>query len=367
MAIHQAKFYASQDHFDQEQVEIFRRNWVCAGFVHQVPNPGDIAPVSVGGIPLMLVRDRDPGASLRVYHNVCRHRGTRLVDTPCSGRQMIRCPYHSWVYGLDGSLRQKPHFDGPDRHAADGEGLWPVRSAIWLDLVFVDIEGSAGDFAAFIEPLAELGAEYGVQDARFDESVEIEIAANWKLVVENFVDAYHVSSVHPALERSVPTRTHRFHADRNICVGQAPLNTADERYQDGSYVRGLPGFPGAQPSARERLTYLNLFPNLCVNLMPDRLSIYHVQPLAPDRSLETIHNYYAEDAFSADREALRRSMTRNQIAFNAEDIDALERLQVGRSSAIYDGGCPSPYWDTNAETFLRRCFEAWDQIQEPEC
>ena len=364
MAIHQARFYASPDYFRQEQVAIFQRNWICAGYLHQVPNPGDIAPVTVGETPLIIVRDRDPEASIRVFHNVCRHRGTRLVDTSCSGSRMIRCPYHSWAYGLDGGLRQKPHFDGPDCHAANGEGLWPVRSATWMDLIFVDISGGAEDFAEFIEPLAVIGNEYGVQGARYDESVEIEIAANWKLIVENFVDAYHVSSVHPALEKSVPTRTHQFYTDRNICVGQAPLNTADDRYGSGSYVEGLPVFPGAHEKVVARLTYLNLFPNLCVNLMPDRFSIYHVQPLAPDRSLETIHNYYAEDAFSADMESLRRGMTKNQLAFNAEDIDALERLQVGRSSAVYDGGCPSPYWDNNAETFLQRCFDSGDRTGE---
>ena len=358
MAIHQAEFYASADYFRQEQDTIFRRNWVCAGFLHQVPNPGDVVPVSVGSTPLILVRDRDPEASVRVFHNVCRHRGSRLVDAPDSDCRLIRCPYHSWAYGLDGNLLQQPHFDGPDEHAASGPGLWPVRSATWLDLVFVDIGGGAEDFAEFIEPLAAISREYGVQDARYDESVEIEIAANWKLIVENFVDAYHVSSVHPALEKSVPTRTHRFHAQRNICVGQAPLNSSDDRYQGGSYVEGLPHFPGVQEPVRARLTYLNLFPNLCINLMPDRFSIYHVHPLAPDRSLETIHNYYAEDAFGTDTETLRRRMTSNQLAFNAEDIDALERLQAGRSSASYDGGCPSPYWDTNAETFLRRCFES---------
>ena len=222
----------------------------------------------------------------------------------------------------------------------------------------MDIEGTDGDFAVFIDPLDRLASEYGLQHARFDESVNIEIAANWKLVVENFVDAYHISSIHPKLEKSVPTRTHQFHADRNICVGHAPLNTGDESYLAGSYVEGLPKFSNAKKSVHDRLTYLNLFPNLCINLMADRLSVYHVQPLAPDRTLETIHNYYAEAAFTEELEPLRRAMTRNQLSFNAEDIDILERLQVGRSSMIYDGGCPSPYWDSNAEVFLQRCVEA---------
>ena len=361
MTLHRAEFYSSKEHFDQEQTLLFRKNWVLAGFGHQVPNPGDITPITVGGLPLVLVRDRDDKSSIRVFHNVCRHRGTKLVDAPCSNRRMIRCPYHSWVYGLNGDVHQKPHFYGPDQHDAHGKGLWPVRTEIWLDLVFVNIDGHAEDFSTFIKPLSQLGDEYGIEDATFDESVEIEIAANWKLIVENFVDAYHVSSVHPDLEKSVPTRTHKFDAAGNICMGQAPLNTHSEDYQSGSYVKGLPTFPDAQPAAKKRLTYLSLFPNLCINLMADRFSIYHIQPVTPSLSLETIHNYYAADAFSPDLDSLRRNMTRNQLSFNAEDIDALERLQLGRSSAIYDGGMPSTYWDGNAEHFLKKCFEPWTQ------
>ena len=136
MSLHDPKFYYSKDYYDREQATLFRRNWVCAGFGHQIPDPGDIAPVTVAGTPLILVRDRDAQASIRVFHNVCRHRGNKLVNGICAGRKMIRCPYHSWVYGLGGKLHIKPHFDGPDSHVTQGEGLWPVNSKTWLDLVF---------------------------------------------------------------------------------------------------------------------------------------------------------------------------------------------------------------------------------------
>lgn len=347
-----ANIYSSQEHFATEQSRLFRRNWVCAGFGHQVPKSGDLAPVTVGGLPLMLVRDND--GCVRVFHNVCRHRGSIIIDAPCSGQKLIRCPYHSWTYGLDGHLRQRPHFEGPDKHSPGGDSLWPVRSAQWSDVIFVDIEGSADAFDSFIAPLRRIGEAYGVEDACFDECVEIEIPSNWKLLVENFVDGYHVSTVHPALERSVPTRTHRFRYEGPLFIGQAPRRTGSA----GSYVAGLPEFPAVDPSVRDKLTYISVFPNLCVNMTADRLSIYHMLPQAPDRSLEAIHNYYASAAFSPETEALRRSMTQNQLSFNAEDIAALERLQRGRSSDIYDNGRPSPYWDTNAEAFLRMCREA---------
>ena len=348
--------YSSQSYFDREQRSLFRQNWVCAGFGHQVPNPGDIAPVTVGAMPLILVRQRN--GDVAVFHNVCRHRGSKLFTAPCERVRLITCPYHSWTYGLDGALRQRPHFDGPDHHSQDGDGLWPVDSAIWCDAVFVNLDGSAGPFEDFIAPLKSLGAAFGVEESRFDEAIEIEIAANWKLLVENFVDGYHVSTVHPALEKSVPTRTHTFRQEGSFFIGEAPRKRFEEGTGGGSYVSGLPEFEGVSEVYRDRLVYISGFPNLCINMVSDRLSLYFMQPVSPDQSREVICNYYAPGAFTDDTAEIRQRMTRNQLSFNAEDIDALERLQSGRSSDIYDNGCPSPYWDTNAEGFLAMCRDA---------
>ena len=341
--------YTSPVHFAAELKTIFRRNWVCAGFASQIPSPGDMAPVTVGGLPLMLVRGTDH--AVRIFHNVCRHRGSTLIDAACHGRKMIRCPYHSWVYSLSGELVQRPHFDGPDKHSAAETHLWPVCSGVWGDLIFVHIDAPEVAFDDFITPLKAIGDAYGISDARFDETIDITIDANWKLLVENFVDGYHVASVHPALERSVPTRTHRFRTEPPLFIGEAPRNTG----QQGSYVAGLPEFPDLSDTIRGTLTYISVFPNLCLNMTSDRFSVYLMRPEAPDRSQEVICNYYASAAFDASTEDLRRSMARNQIAFNAEDIDALVQLQIGRGSDIYDAGQPSPYWDTNAEGFLAMC------------
>lgn len=351
----QRNIYSSQSHFDDEQKSVFRQNWVCAGFGHQIPKAGDVAPVTVGGMPLMLVRQGD--MSLSVFHNVCRHRGAQIFTRPCSQNKMIRCPYHSWVYGLDGELLKRPHFDGPDQHVQGGEGLWKVRSACWGDLIFVDIGGQAQPFEDFIQPLKVIGDGFGVNEAVFDESVELEIDANWKLLVENFVDGYHIASVHPQLEQSVPTRTHSFRQKGSFFIGQAPRQTFDMDHGGGSYVSGLPFFSDVSEGNKNQLVYMSVFPNLCLNMVPDRLSVYLMQPLGPALSLETICNYYAPDAFDETTEDIRRQMTRNQLAFNAEDIDILKQLQSGRSSEVYDDGCPSPYWDSNAESFLVMCAE----------
>lgn len=352
---HQYNKYGSQTYFDLEQKTLFRKNWVCAGFGYQVPNPGDIAPVVVGGMPLMLVRQKD--YSVLVFHNVCRHRGATIATKPCSQGNLIRCPYHSWAYSLDGQLQQRPHFDGPDQHVRGGDGLWQVRSAMWCDLVFVNLDNTAGAFDDFIAPLRRIGEDFGVSEAIYDESIAIEIPANWKLLVENFVDGYHIASVHPTLEKSVPTKTHTFRQDGPLFIGEAPRQTHAAGSDGGSYVSGLPDFESVQDTVRNKLVYISGFPNLCVNMTSDRLSIYLMQPVAPDMSIELISNFYAPSAFNPETEEIRRQMTHNQLAFNEEDIALLKQLQTGRSSEIYDDGCPSPYWDRNAEEFLAMCAE----------
>ena len=123
--------YTSQRWQELEYERLFARSWFVAGFSHEIPEPGDAMPVEAAGMPLLLLRDRE--GAVRVFHNVCRHRGAVMVAKPCSGLKLLTCPYHAWAYGLDGALRTRPHFHGGDRHdivkaGEDPPGLVPVRA-----------------------------------------------------------------------------------------------------------------------------------------------------------------------------------------------------------------------------------------------
>src|SRR3546814_10355258 len=134
-------------------------------------------------LPLLLLRDHD--GALRVFHNVCSHRGLRLVTEPCRARGLIRCPYHSWSYALDGSLKATPFIGGPGTSTCEGfdkagHGLKPVRSAVWADAVFVDLSGQAPAFADFIAPIAQRWADFDFTRLRHggaDSSFSIEIGS----------------------------------------------------------------------------------------------------------------------------------------------------------------------------------------------
>ena len=131
-------------------------SWVFVGFAHELEKPGDVTPVTVGGKPIFLIRNsRD---EIGCYHNVCRHRCLKIIDKTANVGPRIRCPYHSWVYNLDGELQSTPFFGGPETHMpedfdAKEQGLVPVRTGVWHDWIFANLSGTAADFGDFIAPM----------------------------------------------------------------------------------------------------------------------------------------------------------------------------------------------------------------------
>ena len=197
--------YADPAAFALETRGIFHGGWACVGVGADVPEPGDAQPIDFLGVPLLLLRDRS--GALKLYQNVCRHRGMILVEEKRNFSGVIRCPYHSWCYSLDGKLRATPHVGGPglNSHDAidrDATGLIEVRMGIFLDCVFADLSGQAVPFETFVAPLAERWSDFadrpihhGGPSSRFT----LDIACNWKLAVENYCESYHLPWVHPGL------------------------------------------------------------------------------------------------------------------------------------------------------------------------
>lgn len=338
--------YTSEEFYALEQKLLFARTWTCAGFGHQIPGPGDILPVTVAGYPLILVRDKDGG--INAFHNVCRHRGALLVGEATKGARVIRCPYHAWCYRLDGRLDQRPHFHGPGKHDADGVGLYPVRSGTWLDAVFVNLDGKAPSLAEHMKPVLDRLAGYDLSAMRYSGTLTFELETNWKLALENYIEPYHLSAVHPALQAATPMSSYDLSHDGPCMIGTAPL--AERQVGWGE---GLPAFPHSSERALSRLLYFVLFPSLGIGLTPDRFSFFQVIPDGPQRTREVIHLYFADAAMADKYEPVRRGALEAWDALNNEDIWIVERLHKGRTSPAFDGGTLSPYWDTVTHHFAR--------------
>ena len=193
-----ASIYTSPDFFTFEKERLFPESWVGIGFESDVPEVGDAVPMEVGGLPLVLCRDNN--SQIQVLHNVCRHRATMVLESPASGLKTFKCPYHGWVYDLDGSLLATPFWDGTasaKRCPVESESasLVPVRSAVWNHIVFINLSGNAPSLDSY---LAEMEEELGHFDLESMEVIHSEswvFNANWKLVMENW-EVYHHVWVH---------------------------------------------------------------------------------------------------------------------------------------------------------------------------
>ena len=347
-------FYTDPAVFELEKERVFFRNWAALGFVSDVPEPGDAKPLTFLGQPLVLVRDR--AGTLRVFQNICRHRGMILVREEGPIERVIRCPYHSWCYELDGRLRTTPHVGGPgtNRHDAikrEELGLYEVRSHQWLGIVFVNIDGKA---PAFEDYAAEAIARYADFDRPLhrcgDEGTfTMEVVGNWKLAIENGAESYHLPWVHPGLNSYSRLEDH-YHIE-----AEGPFCGQGTTVYDPSKIEGAPIFPrfeGLSEKWKTGAEYPMFFPNVMIGIQNDHTYGFIVEPVTHERSREHVQIYYADPAVAGEewREKRARNATTWRGVFD-EDIFVVEGMQEGRHASMFDGGKFSPVMDNPTHDF----------------
>lgn len=350
--------YTSEAQWAAEREKLFARTWTCVAFASDLPEGPWAEPVNLMGMPLLVLKDAD--GVIRVFHNVCSHRGQRLVPDGGPVKGVLRCPYHSWTYDLGGRLRGTPHIGGPGVHRLAGfdcsrHGLKAVRSEIWMDMLFVNVSGNAPPFEEHIAPLMERWEQlWGKGRGRYkrtgrDDDVELELEANWKLAIENYCESYHLPWVHPGLNAYSRLEDHY-----NIMV-------ADRFSGQGTRVYQLPDtadrLPQLEDWPREKLRmaeYIAVYPNLMLGVHVDQFFAVRVDPLAPDRTRESMRLYLVDgDRSEESSEATRRSLQNAWRAVFAEDVGVVEGMQLGRQSPAFDGGLFSPVMDEANHHFHR--------------
>lgn len=349
--------YWSDDWLALEQERVFRRSWVFAGAEAELPEPGAIKPIEIGGAPLILVHGRD--GVVRGFHNVCRHRGAKLVTTPCT-RASLTCPYHAWNYALDGKLRARPHFFGADQTDTfpDGGGekldLMPVRVETWNGCIFVNISGDAEPIDQWLAPLLARTTNYDFSAIRWAGKIDFEVKANWKLVYENYMEGYHVFSVHPRLLKFAPMNI-RWSGEweAHVFYNDYVFPSMEEGRGDG-----LPHYPNLPPEDAQRGLWFLCFPHFAAEVYPDQFTLLVSYPEAPDRTREELHVFLIGDAATDEAHAEHRNtLIKMWDDLNREDLGMLELLQQGRLSPAYDGGRLSPHWEGPTHQFGRRIVE----------
>jgi choline monooxygenase len=350
--------YVDPDQFVYERARLFEAGWACIGFGKDVPHPGDVVPRRLLGMPLILLRDAV--GTLRVFHNVCSHRGVELVAEPCHVTGVLRCPYHSWAYDLEGRLKATPSIGGPGINRCEGfdrndHGLRPVRSAVWFDMVFINVSGQAPDFATYIGPLAERWSMFDetlIRHAGADSSASFDLQANWKLAVENYCEAYHLPWIHPGLNSYSRLEDHYNIAEADSFAGQGSRVYRPSLTETGAE---FPNFPGLPTQFRGGAEYAALFPNLLLGVHQDHFMAVRLEPLGVDRTLEHLELYYVgEDALGDEFAVIRAANLKAWQQVFAEDVGVVERMQRGRNSPAFDGGVFSPVMDVPTH-----CFHKW--------
>ncbi len=335
---------------EEEKHALLFGTWSGLATASDVPEPGDAVPMTFLGLPLLLLRDRN--GQVRVFQNICRHRGMILVEEPRKIEGAIRCPYHSWCYSTEGRLVSTPHVGGPGRNTHEGLqrselGLFEVRSHVWRDIVWINVDGKAPEFEDAFAHVISRWAEFeqplfhGGEDSRFT----LEVACNWKLAVENYCESYHLPWVHPGLNSYSRLEDHYHIEEPGAFSGQGTLVYRQLEDDDGTRFDDFKGLSSKWDTAAE---YISAYPNVLLGVHRDHAFAIILQPVAQDRTVEHIHLYYATPESD---DALRKRNTELWKEVFAEDVFVVEGMQRGRHATEFDGGRFSPAMDGPTHLF----------------
>ena len=371
------KYFISPDVFAEEQESIFSKEWLLVGHQSQIPKPGDYIVRQVIGESLIVIRDKDE--EIRAFYNVCRHRGTRLIEhrageAVCGHTSAIQCPYHAWTYGLDGRLIGAPHMDEVPGFDKADYPLHPVNLGVWEGFIFINLnDGEArlrseatarqrsGDFISlerWFAPLNGKFANWNMSILRTAKRIEYDVRANWKLMFENYSECYHCPGVHPMLSKVSPYDS----AENDLAEG--PFLGGFMKINPGKSLT-MSGNACALPiehdqehdkESTQRVFYYSIFPNMLLSMHPEYVMVHQLWPQSPERTLIVCDWLFHPDAFTR-----KDFKPEDAIEFwdmtNKQDWHVCELSQQGISSCAY---VPGPYsaresipaaWD---DYYLRR-------------
>jgi choline monooxygenase len=349
--------YTSTACFRLEREAVIAPTWAGIAFTDSIPERPFALPIEFMGLPLVVVRDRQ--GTLRVFHNVCSHRGMKLVGEPTEVKGLITCRYHCWAYATNGDLKATPHLGGVEQNHASGfdnaaHGLKVVRSAVFMGILFVNLSGDGPDFDQHTAELRQRAEELlrpggwqqlaaGVTDSR----LSLVAPCNWKLAVENYCEAYHLPWVHPELNSYSRLEDHYcFLSDSFAGQGSLAYRGSDIA---GTHLPRIEGWPANRLHVAE---YPTLYPNVLLGFQADHAFAILLVPEAPERTREELRIFYVGDGASEDTYRACRAATLAawRLVFE-QDLSAVEQLQLGRASPGYGGGVFSPAMDTATHHF----------------
>jgi len=325
--------------------DLIAASWQYVGPASEVAAPGQCSVAEVAGRPLVVVRGED--GELRAFLNVCRHRGGPLLRQACTVPR-LQCQYHGWVYALDGRLLGTPQFRGAEGFDRATNGLFAVGVGEWQGMVFVNLAGGgASELGQAMAGIAEALLPVRLHNKRFVVREFHPVACNWKAYIDNYMEAYHLPTIHPIYFRTLDFHAYRYEVHPSWSVQRAPLG-ANAGYYSELREAGV----GALRDA----AYVWAWPNLMLNVLPGRIQVNQVRPLAVDRC-EVMFDYYYDDP-----EAMGGLIAEDRAVsarIQQEDADICEVVQRNLASGAYRPGRLSPEHEAALHGFHRSLRAAY--------
>ncbi|MET8468156.1 aromatic ring-hydroxylating dioxygenase subunit alpha [Streptomyces sp. NPDC006422] len=333
-------YYTDPQIFAREQEHIFESMWFCVSRAADLAKPGSFRTYQVGRESVLVSRSRD--GSIRAFLNICRHRGAKLC-TEESGevRRNFQCPYHAWTYGLDGKLVAAPNLTSmPDIDRTE-YGLVTVHVREWLGYVWVSLAEQPPSFedeviGAVTERLGGADAieNYAVEGLDLGRRITYDVKANWKLIIENFMECYHCATIHPELTEVLPEFKDGLAAQYFVGHGAEFAEEAQGFTVDGS--EGLDRIPSVGEDQDRRYYAITVRPQVFINLVPDHVILHRMYPLAHDRTIVECDWLYLPHVVDGGRDVEHSVELFHRV--NQQDFDACERTQPTMSSRAYAKG-----------------------------
>ena len=344
-----APWYVDSRIAELENQAVFSRVWQVVGRAEQLAQPGQFVTAQVAGEPIVAVRGAD--GELRAFYNVCRHHAAKVVTEPCGRASLLHCPYHGWNYGLDGSLKGMPEFDGVQGFDRQKNGLVPVKADIWEALVWVYLNPGAEPLANFLGGLARRVAPLGLSELHYFDRRVYDLHCNWKVFVDNYLDGgYHVPHLHKGLNSVLDYKQYIIETEDRYCLQSSPMVASHEDAATGATRQG------------DRAWYFWQYPNLMINCYEGYMDTNLVIPLDVDHC-RVLFDFYFSDVSPARLEYNRQSVAvGNRV--QEEDLGICEDVQRGLKSRAYGAGRLSVRREAGEQLFhrllaadLRRCLD----------
>jgi choline monooxygenase len=333
-----APWYVDPRIAELERLNIFGRTWQLVARTDQLQKPGEFVSTMLAGEPIVVVRGNDN--ILRAFFNVCRHHAAAVVTQPCGQTNLLHCPYHGWNYGLDGSLKGMPEFEGVKNFDRSQNGLVPIRVEIWECFVFVNLDLAAEPLREFLGGLAPRIAPLGIGKLHHFDRKIYHIACNWKVFVDNFLDGgYHVPHLHKGLSSVLDYKQYTIENEDRYCLQSSPMVSSSEDAATGATRKG------------DRAWYFWQYPNLMINCYAGYMDTNYVIPIDADHC-SVIFDFYFSDVSEVAREYNEQSVNVGNTVQD-EDLGICEDVQRGLKSRAYGAGRLSVRREAGEQLFHR--------------